>query len=303
MAMKMLSKTNKREGDANDRRQSKLKTNTHRKRRCTLLLCSLLLLLCQLGTATLTGTTATGTASTSTNTNTTTATVAIEAAGGTSFSQPLTTMTGMARTDDNTFLPMMPIDISPEFISRNVFTKSGQYRVFQPMESESDLRLAVAMKRNDYTHKAEPIEARKINTRPTKRAVNTTKTTTTTVSTITAKPVERSDKITAGHHQSQKNNSESSAVLDNELKGLEDLLMEYVEQFFTQGKYEPMPGLVLALQQNHTKPSTERPQRRERSVLEDANVELNIPRAMQSARLLFFSGKLKAGSACGLWIY
>ncbi|KAL7729421.1 hypothetical protein ACLKA6_008984 [Drosophila palustris] len=276
----MLSKANKREGDGNGRRQSKLKANTHRKRRCTPLLCTMLLLLCQLRVVTLT-------AATTTNTS------RIRATSDTSFSQPLTTMTGQARNDDNTFLPIMPTDISPEFISRNVFTKSGQYRVFQPMEGESDLRLAVAMKRNDYTQRAEPTEAKKISTKPTKRP-ETTKTT------ITVKPVERSAKINAGqqlhHQQSQKNNSnsESSAVLHNELQGLEDLLLEYVEQFFTQGKYEPMPGLVLALQQqNHTKPLAEKAQRRERSVLEDANVELNVPRALQSARLLFFSGLKK----------
>lgn len=197
-------------------------------------------------------------------------------------------MTGLARNDDNTFLPIMPTDISPEFISRNVFTKSGQYRVFQPMESESDLRLAVAMKRKDYTQRPEPNEARQKSTKPTERAA-----TTTTVATSTFKPVERSAKITTIQQQSQKNNSESSAVLHTELQGLEDLLMEYVEQFFTQGKYEPMPGLVLALQQNHTNLPTEKAKRSERSILEDANVELNIPRALQSGRLLFFSGLKK----------
>ncbi|KAH8402634.1 hypothetical protein KR215_003923 [Drosophila sulfurigaster] len=241
----MLSKANKREGDGNGRRQPKLKTNTHRKRRCSPLLCSLLLLLCQMGHATTT---------TSAATNST----RIMATSDTSFSQPLTTMTGQARNDDNTFLPILPIDISPEFISRNVFTKSGQYRVFQPVESESDLRLAVAMKRKDYTQRAEHSEVSQ----------------------------------TSQQQQEQSNNG-TSIGLRNELQGLEDLLMEYVEQFFTQGKYEPMPGLVLALQKNHTKAETEKLQRVERSVLDDANVELNIPRAMQSARLLFFSGLKK----------
>ncbi|KAH8310519.1 hypothetical protein KR044_001761 [Drosophila immigrans] len=272
----MLSKANKREGDGNGRRQPKLKTNTHRKRRCSPLLCSLLLLLCQLRHAALTTAIATATATNSTR---------IRATSDTSFSQPLTTMTGQARNDDNTFLPILPIDISPEFISRNVFTKSGQYRVFQPVESESDLRLAVAMKRKDYTQRAEHIEVSQTSTQPTERAA-----TKTTVATSTVKPVKRSAKIPVGQQQS---NNATSVVLRNELQGLEDLLMEYVEQFFTQGKYEPMPGLVLALQKNHTKPVAEHSQRVERSVLEDANVELNIPRAMQSARLLFFSGLKK----------
>ncbi|KAH8406947.1 hypothetical protein KR222_001259, partial [Zaprionus bogoriensis] len=233
----------------------KLKTNTHRKRRCSPLLCNLMLLLlplfCQLRQVASTATTTTTSANTTRNAIT----------GDTSFSQPLTTMAGLARTDDNTFLPILPIDISPEFISRNVFTKSGQYRVFQPVESESDLRLTVAMKRKDYMRRAEPIHARNSNDN-------------------------------AGVLQSPRN--ESSTGLQSELLGLEDLLMQYVEQFFTQGKYEPLPGLVLALQQNHSAPSsTEKPQRHERSVLEDANVELNIPRALQSARLLFFAGLKK----------
>ncbi|XP_051863033.1 uncharacterized protein LOC117576351 [Drosophila albomicans] len=275
--MKMLSKANKREGDGNGRRQPKLKTNTHRKRRCSPLLCSLLLLLCQMGHAT----------TTTAATNST----RIMATSDTSFSQPLTTMTGQARNDDNTFLPILPIDISPEFISRNVFTKSGQYRVFQPVESESDLRLAVSMKRKDYTQRAEHSEVSKTSTKPTKRAAAAT--ITTTVATSTVKPVKRSAKIPVGQQQQEQSNNGTSIGLRNELQGLEDLLMEYVEQFFTQGKYEPMPGLVLALQKNHTKAETEKLQRVERSVLDDANVELNIPRAMQSARLLFFSGLKK----------
>lgn len=280
--MKMLSKANRREGDGdgtvdgkgNGRRQSKLKTNTHRKRRCSPPLCSLLLLLpllCQASTST----TATTAANTSSRID-----------GDTPFSQPLTTMTGLARTDDaDTFLPILPIDISPEFISRNVFTKSGQYRVFQPMESESDLRLTVAMKRKDYKRRAEPIEARQSHPRPTERA-----STTTTSTTETTIEVNAASKAPAVTHQSPPRN-ESSSELQTELQGLEDLLMEYVQQFFTQGKYEPMPGLVLALQQNHSEALVGKPQRHERSVLEDANVELNIPRALQSARLLFFAGK------------
>lgn len=283
----MLSKANRREGEGDGvgdgtgkgRRQSKLKTNTHRKRRCSPPLCSLLLLLpllCQASTATTTATTIK------------TVNTSSRVAGDTSFSQPLTTMTGLARTDDaDTFLPILPIDISPEFISRNVFTKSGQYRVFQPLESESDLRLTVAMKRKDYKRHAEPIEARNSYQRPTERASTTTTTASTTETTIAASAASKAPAVA----QQSPLRNESSSELQTELQGLEDLLMEYVQQFFTQGKYEPMPGLVLALQQNHSEALVGKPQRHERSVLEDANVELNVPRALQSARLLFFAGK------------
>lgn len=282
----MLSKANRREGDAESkgRRQAKLKTNTHRKRRCSPPLCSLLLLLLPLLPL----------CQASIKVNTTHSSTGI--ASDTTFSQPLTTMTGLARTDDaDTFLPILPIDISPEFISRNVFTKSGQYRVFQPLESESDLRLTVAMNRKDYMRRAEPIEVRNRRPRPTERASTTTTsatptTTVETMSTNVLQPLEKAGKVPPLTQQSPQRN-ESSTALQTELQGLEDLLMEYVQQFFTQGKYEPMPGLVLALQQNHSKALGEQPQRHERSVLEDANVELNIPRALQSARLLFFAGK------------
>ncbi|EDW58532.2 uncharacterized protein Osi24 [Drosophila virilis] len=238
--MKMLTKAIEVAG-----RQTKLKTNTHRKRRCSPLLLPLLLL-CQLGHATRNNVTA----------------------GGIPFSQPLTTMSGVARNDDNTFQPILPRDISPEFISRNVFTKSGQYRVFQPVESESDLRLAVALKRKNYIQEAET----KSSERPS-----------TTTTTTTVKPLQRSG-------QSQ---NESSSAMQNELQDLEELLVDYVQHFFTEGKYEPMPGLVLALQQNHTRPQAVEPLRYARSVLEAANVELNVPRAAQSARLLFFAGLKK----------
>lgn len=167
---------------------------------------------------------------------------------GSPYSQPLTTMAGQPRNDD-TFRPILPIDISPEFISRNVFTKSGQYRVFQPAESESDLRLTVAMRRRNFKHPSEQPKS------STADGLNTT------------------------------------ASIEAELKGLEDLLVDYVEQFFSQGKFEPTPGLVLALQQNHSQPQAGQGKRTARSILEDTNVQVNVPRAFESARLLFFSGR------------
>ncbi|KAH8288329.1 hypothetical protein KR054_001161 [Drosophila jambulina] len=205
---------------------TKLKANNHRKRRCSTLLCGIILL-CEVGM------------------------IASQAP----YSQPLTTMAGQPRNDD-TFRPILPIDISPEFISRNVFTKSGQYRVFQPVDSESDLRLTVAMRRRNFKHPSDaPKKEQPKST--TAESVNTT------------------------------------ASIEAELKGLEDLLVDYVEQFFSQGKFEPTPGLVLALQQNHSHHQTEQGKRTARSILEDTNVELNVPRAFESARLLFFSGLKK----------
>ncbi|XP_041631654.1 uncharacterized protein Osi24 [Drosophila kikkawai] len=205
---------------------AKLKANSHRKRRCSTLLCGIILL-CEVGVM----------------------------ASQAPYSQPLTTMAGQPRNDD-TFRPILPIDISPEFISRNVFTKSGQYRVFQPAESESDLRLTVAMRRRNFKH---PSDA------PRKEQPKSTTT----------------------------ESLNTTASIEAELKGLEDLLVDYVEQFFSQGKFEPTPGLVLALQQNHSHPQTEQGKRTARSILEDTNVELNVPRAFESARLLFFSGLKK----------
>ncbi|XP_034662838.1 uncharacterized protein LOC117897872 [Drosophila subobscura] len=240
-------------------RQAKLKANSHRKRRCCPLFCLAALALCHLWlTATAT---ATATASN------------LDAP----YSQPLTTMGGAPRNDDNTFRPILPIDISPEFISRNVFTKSGQYRVFQPAESESDLRLAVAMRRRNFKHRPETTVAVR------KQRPETT---------VAARRVEpKSVSLTKVEQGPQGNSSET---LQSELKGLEDLLMEYVQQFFSQGKYEPAPGLVLALQQNHTSGhDSTKGQRSVRSILEDTNVELNVPRAFESARLLFFSGLKK----------
>ncbi|XP_023036175.1 uncharacterized protein LOC6650060 [Drosophila willistoni] len=206
----------------------------------------------------------------------------------TPYSQPLTTMGGQPRNDDNSFQPILPIDISPEFISRNVFTKSGQYRVFQPVESESDLRLTVAMKRRDYKHQSESeasetMEARKVPEGATEQQL---------VETDSQKLQQQQQ------HQINRNSENNSTTLQAELKGLEELLMEYVEQFFTQGKYEPMPGLVLALQQNHSMPHSEKTkanQRSERSASnwDDAKVEVDIPRALQSGRLLFFTGLKK----------
>jgi len=209
---------------------AKLKANSHRKRRCSPLLFGIILL-CKVAMISAEG-----------------------PQSGAPYSQPLTTMAGQPRNDD-TFRPILPIDISPEFISRNVFTKSGQYRVFQPAESESDLRLTVAMRRRNFKDSPKKEDAPK---------------------------------------SSLASASNSSASIDAELKGLEDLLVDYVEQFFSQGKFEPTPGLVLALQQNHSQPLTQTGKRSARSILEDTNVELNVPRAFQSARLLFFSGKLKS---------
>ncbi|XP_001996065.2 uncharacterized protein LOC6569683 [Drosophila grimshawi] len=238
------------------RRQSKLKTNTHRKRRCNPLLL-LLLLHAILSDAT-------------------------QQSRTTTFSQPLTTMLGAAHNDDNTFVPILPKDISPEFISRNVFTKAGQYRVFEPLESESDLRLTMAVRRKDYMQRVEqpmqPVQA--VQLQNVKKPNASTRT-------IARQPGQRTTTMSLSTQPPSKLNSSSSALHD-EVESLENLLMEYVEQFFTHGKYEPMPGLVLALQQNHSKPL-----RLQRSVVEDANVELNIPRALQSARLLFFAGLKK----------
>ncbi|XP_022220738.2 LOW QUALITY PROTEIN: uncharacterized protein LOC111072957 [Drosophila obscura] len=229
-------------------RHAKLKANSHRKRRCSQLFCCVLLL-CHLWLVA-----AQASEATASNLNA-------------PYSQPLTTMAGAPRNDDNTFRPILPIDISPEFISRNVFTKTGQYRVFQPAESESDLRLTVAMRRRNFKHRPETAEA-------------------------TPASVVEPKSVSVGNVE-QGPPGNSSETLQSELKGLEDLLMEYVEQFFSQGKYEPAPGLVFALQQNRTSAHSTKGQRSTRSILEDTNVELNVPRAFESARLLFFSGLKK----------
>uniref|UniRef100_A0A034WR88 uncharacterized protein LOC105225798 n=1 Tax=Bactrocera dorsalis TaxID=27457 RepID=A0A034WR88_BACDO len=59
------------------------------------------------------------------------------------YSQPLTVEGGMYNADNNSFLPIIPKDISPEYIAQNVFTKGGQYRVFEP--TDSDLRIQMTM--------------------------------------------------------------------------------------------------------------------------------------------------------------
>ncbi|XP_004534178.2 uncharacterized protein LOC101463020 [Ceratitis capitata] len=63
------------------------------------------------------------------------------------YSQPLHGADEWASSDDdsNSFRPIIPTDISPEYIAHNVFTKTGQYHVFEPVTS--DLRATMTMNR------------------------------------------------------------------------------------------------------------------------------------------------------------
>uniref|UniRef100_A0A0A1XEW2 Uncharacterized protein n=1 Tax=Zeugodacus cucurbitae TaxID=28588 RepID=A0A0A1XEW2_ZEUCU len=138
-------------------------------------------------------------------------------------------------------------------------------------------------------------------------------------------PEER--KIQSGHKVNTKPQSTATAtdfadishnVVGGDIKELEALLVEYAENFFNKAQYEPSSELVNALQRNHTTvggPHKERPTRHadpnphhhhhhhlhhhEHSLpavmrKSSGEVSVNIPRALESGRLLFFSGLKKA---------
>lgn len=319
----------------------KLTTNTKWKlhdwaQSCTITTIVLLVLLSRITTAI---TTKTATAST-TNSH-----IAWTTPTSAPYNEPFT-------PDDDGFRPIIPKDISPEYISRNVFTETGQYRVFEPIDSDlrattqienrkrklqqnNWLKLLQQQQNADEEESEEALGEEKAVTTaelPTKHE-NVEKNSIRRVFYIDEtenqkKMVIESIKKTNQPHTTNDNNKQNEVpneptiatmpesqkgepTLGAEFKSLEDLLIEYVENFFTKGQYEPLPGLVIELQKNHTiangttqnvtqtataadavnlvrtvRDASVRTQR----ATPDGNIRINIPRALQTGRLLFFTG-------------
>ncbi|XP_069961547.1 uncharacterized protein Osi24 [Bactrocera oleae] len=64
------------------------------------------------------------------------------------YSQPLSIEGGKNNEDNNSFRPIIPKDISPEYIAQNVFTNGGQYRVFEPTDNGLRIQMALGQKVN-----------------------------------------------------------------------------------------------------------------------------------------------------------
>ncbi|XP_017477522.1 PREDICTED: uncharacterized protein LOC108367427 [Rhagoletis zephyria] len=322
----------------------------------------------------------------------------------TQYSQLLSTDGQWAGNDNNnSFRPIIPKDISPEIIAQNVFTHTGQYRVFQP--ATSDLRIAVAMEQNaknvvDFEANTGSMASMEAQTNTTTGSgMNNenklgTKNPTTEQKTMAEakvtklmtqkkdgkqKEVAAPPMTTLGNTKWQSEYAEHSTqirlsekaldahegkalpftsalsqlaaeqrkltnsnkvqtpvaatfpdaaqnIVNDDIKELEALLVEYAESFFNKAEYEPSSELVNALQKNLTtadgftliaEQHKKRPIRHasanphhhhhhnhlhhHRNLLfegikrkADGDQSVNIPRAVESGRLLFFTGLKKA---------
>ncbi|XP_037954354.1 uncharacterized protein LOC119684391 [Teleopsis dalmanni] len=249
--------------------------------------------------------------------------VTLESSSVTRYSQPLIT-----NDNDDSFRPIIPKDIDPEYISRNVFTKTGQYRVFEPVES--DLRATTTIKKKGQNKR---VLTQNLNTLPYREATVLTTTIPNSKALPTRKTSPRTNKLKQASILAEQKGKSLSGVttqrngeneigfneirrkaqvptmhtadganetFNSEHKGLEELLTEYVQNFFNNGQYEPSPGLIYELQKNHTisgddgdLKSGHKRYVRHANVSNDANVTVNIPRVLQSGRLLFFAGLKK----------
>ncbi|XP_061389636.1 uncharacterized protein LOC133324815 [Musca vetustissima] len=204
-------------------------------------------------------------------------------------------------SDDDMFRPFVPKD--PEVISRSVFTPSGQFRVFEPIES--DLRAAVAMQHT--SHHDRMASAPKVllpqatpNAKMTNgnKRVEHSRIETTMVPTVNGTQKAVRD-VRKQNIDNKINAIEQNNDLTSDLKSLEDLLVEYVQNFFEKGEYQPVPGLVVELQKNHTDTTTENSlKEKTRNVRQTdkpigAKVSLDIPRTLATGRLLFLTGLKK----------
>lgn len=294
------------------------------------------------------------------------------------------TMSSNAKSldDDDEFRPFIPKD--PELISRNVFTPSGQFRVFQPIDT--DLRAAVVVQsKNQHYGRNSMTMSQPLNTSPTTTQTPTSSpvTVASTISTTPLYDKQQTHKNTKTHNsirpndrmvytakdssnlsqtkqqqqiepkqQQQQNtlrktheikydhiedhkhknkqhhlhhhNTQNKNIVDNnvvvdndvqrneitkqdnndltsDLKSLEDLLVDYVTNFFEKGQYEPVPGLVVELHNNHNQtlpPTTNIKEQHlngktrmvRQTAATDAKVKIDLPRTMATGRLLFLTG-------------
>lgn len=285
------------------------------------------------------------------------------------YSQPLPGDGEVNNEYNNSFRPIIPKDISPEYIAQNVFTNGGQYRVFEPTASDLRIQMIIGQKENSLDI-VPSVEANNIRTegatlakdqtngiqeavgkapvslsgskygKPLEQTVQASEKvgaptnipTTATVmahinkalpNSFTAEQLTLEErKIQIGHKENAKPQSTATTtdfaevsknIVGGDIKELEALLVEYADNFFNKAQYEPSSKLVNALRRNHTTiggPYKERPTRHadanphhhhhdhlhhQHSLpavirKSDGNVSVNIPRAMESGRLLFFSG-------------
>ena len=258
--------------------------------------------------------------------------------------------------DDDTFRPFVPKD--PEMLTHNVFTPSGQFRVFQPIDT--DLRIAAALQsksqhngKNELTHSlstasvaetvptpssshAQRAESQK---KDQSRRHKTTDTNTTLPHNDkqpeTSNLLQQQDQKQQHHQQKQydqlntikkseihhapqqkmdemrddKRNeikkqdmpldaaADTNVDIATDFKNLEDLLVDYLSNMWEKGQYEPVPGLVVELQNlNETEAmqstATQANTRITRQIkgVTDAKVHIDVPRTLATGRLLFLTG-------------
>ncbi|XP_058978705.1 uncharacterized protein LOC101900144 [Musca domestica] len=202
--------------------------------------------------------------------------------------------------EDDMFRPFVPKD--PEVISRNVFTPSGQFRVFQPVES--DLRAAVAMEHR--SHNDQMTTAKEASPQATESAKMTSENKRVVEhphneTTLAALPSETRKTVRDVRKQNidkKQNTIDQNNDLSSDLKSLEDLLVEYVQNFFEKGEYQPLPGLVVELQKNRSDTTDNSLKEHTRNVRQTskpigAKVSLDVPRTLATGRLLFLTGLKK----------
>ncbi|TMW51533.1 hypothetical protein DOY81_003392 [Sarcophaga bullata] len=262
------------------------------------------------------------------------------------YSQLLSTNGQMTMNDDNmstandddTFRPFVPKD--PEMLTHNVFTPSGQFRVFQPIDT--DLRTAAALQsksqqngKNELSHSlstatvstpfSSHVQRAESRIEDQSRKHKTTEAHTTLQH--TDKQPETSNLLQQQQQQHNQLNtikkSENSVKQRNDIrkqdmlldadaddtnvdittdfKNLEDLLVDYVSNMWEKGQYEPVPGLVVELQNlNHTEAMQStvtqdktRTVRQAKQGVTDAKVHIDVPRTLATGRLLFLTGLKK----------
>lgn len=345
------------------------------------------------------------------------------------YSQPLTAIREVMADEDpeDTFRPFIPKDVSHELVARNVFTQTGQFRVFE--SPESDLR-AAALRQKASFEKTKPTtttspetikKSSNLNNNPSVQLTNVKPTAANnamnkemeklqakehtkydyvesplrrqeiieedeveliqnelarleeqpeatkeekiiknieiaaaesaeqTMDNLEIKAAKQTESIRNAAKDSTKNTQEklndftnaienaiseeedsrseqdtgkgevqpmeqksddtaTAADLTTELKSLEDLLLDYVENLFTKGKYEPIPGLVVELQNRYNDTANSELQQADSRQLQqqhqqhsrqrrhlrytDAKVKVDVPRTLvSSGRLLFLTGE------------
>ncbi|XP_075148669.1 protein Osi24 [Haematobia irritans] len=202
------------------------------------------------------------------------------------YSQLLSTNGQMMETADvngeDTFRPFIPND--PEAIARTVFTPTGQFHVFQPVET--DLRATINLGRSSHSTDAVRAESSTESTPQPKQAEDS--------NAFARNPDEH-----LIHNEDESLNSiQENNDLTSDLRSLEDLLVEYVQNFFEKGEYKPMPGLIVELQSNRTNSVDNSLQQKSRHTRNSGpptgvKISLDSPRTLSTGRVLFLTGLKK----------